>query len=1014
MKRIIFLLIILSSTCISNAQNLQKIDSLKRLLATTIHDTTRLTIYNTWGEEIYLHQTDSALLLWQMAESLAEKFLAATPLPKPEIEIGIKKNLATSLNNQGYIFNSQGQKSKALHYYIKSYKICEEIKDKKGLASSLNNIGYIYRNQGDIQKAVEYFNKSIQIQEEIGDKKGLATSFNNIGDIYRSQGDISKALDYFSKNLKMQEEIGDKKFIARSLHNFGYVYRDLGEIPKALDYFSRSLKMQEEIGDKKGIATTLNNIGVIYKNQGEITKALSNYSKSLKIKEEIGDKQGITVSLNNLGTIYKNQGEMNKLLPKMCDSMFSKALDCYANSLKISKEINYKQGIAQSLSNMGSIYNNQNETQKTIDCYKKSLKIFEEVEDKDDVSLTLAALGEQYLHQNKIVNALENAALSYKIARELGFPANINRAANLYFSTYITTAEYDKAEPYALEIVALDNKSVLLNFSILSEREQEMFLSTLVSDYMSFNSFALKRKQQNPAITEQVYNNTIKNKGLLLKSSTSMRKAVSTSNDTLLIKSYEKWIWYKKKIATFYTEGKDTKELEAYANELEKILIKGSQQFSDFKNLETLNWRDVQENLKIEEVAIEFVRVSQQQCAAPVEISTVVNREPKSPNDSILYAALIVRPGYKYPEMIPLFNEKDLQKLMLREKTNSDEQYVSELYSKDSNGSSSLYKLIFRPMERYLKSAKTLYFSPVGLLNKISFAAVSCGKDSLLSDKYKLNVLSNTREIINNYVGNKLPARATAVVYGGVMYDLKIDQIRTISSKQHIQINYPENATNLSGGWEYLLGTYKEAHFVNDIFLKNKLITYVNTGTAATEENFKHLGDSVSPTILHISTHGFFSPEPDAETFTRTQNIFKISKDPLWRSGLLLAGANYIWQTNNSIENVEDGVLTAWEISNINLRNTKLAVLSACETGLGDIKGTEGVFGLQRGFKMAGVDYIIMSLWQVPDEQTVELMTKFYNNCFVGMTIREAFRKAQNDLRKKQEPYYWAAFVLME
>ena len=135
------------------------------------------------------------------------------------------------------------------------------------------------------------------------------------------------------------------------------------------------------------------------------------------------------------------------------------------------------------------------------------------------------------------------------------------------------------------------------------------------------------------------------------------------------------------------------------------------------------------------------------------------------------------------------------------------------------------------------------------------------------------------------------------------------------------------------------------------------------------------------------------------------------------RSGLILAGGNYAWQTGKPFrDGLEDGILTAYEISQMNLSNTELVVLSACETGLGDIQGNEGVYGLQRAFKIAGVKYIIMSLWQVPDKQTSMLMTTFYKKWLEEkMSIPDAFHAAQKELRDiGLDPYQWAGFVLVE
>jgi CHAT domain-containing protein len=222
---------------------------------------------------------------------------------------------------------------------------------------------------------------------------------------------------------------------------------------------------------------------------------------------------------------------------------------------------------------------------------------------------------------------------------------------------------------------------------------------------------------------------------------------------------------------------------------------------------------------------------------------------------------------------------------------------------------------------------------------------------------------------------------------------------------------------------------------IEKLFKSNQITSTLYTGKQASEESFKHLADNgKSPELIHIATHGFFFPEIEPKkdeiekiifrSFEQAdssiqQNIsnepaFTSSENPLLRSGILLAGASRVWNKLPEIEGVEDGTLTAYEVSNMSLSNTQLIVLSACETGLGDIKGSEGVFGLQRAFKMAGVRYIIMSLWQVPDYQTSELMELFYTNWLNGMAIKEAFNMAQQTMRKKYNPFYWAAFVLIE
>jgi hypothetical protein len=175
-----------------------------------------------------------------------------------------------------------------------------------------------------------------------------------------------------------------------------------------------------------------------------------------------------------------------------------------------------------------------------------------------------------------------------------------------------------------------------------------------------------------------------------------------------------------------------------------------------------------------------------------------------------------------------------------------------------------------------------------------------------------------------------------------------------------------------------------------------------------------------SPTLIHVASHGFsipVRPKPvDFHGFGNHVERFHWSEDPLRRAGLIFSGANQVWMGNPAPEGMADGILSAAEIAVMDLSDTRLVVLSACQTGLGDIVGNEGVFGLQRAFKLAGVDLVIASLWRVPDEETAEFMGLFYRHFAEGMEVREAFHVAQEAMKEKYrgEPFKWGAFVLME
>jgi CHAT domain-containing protein len=266
-----------------------------------------------------------------------------------------------------------------------------------------------------------------------------------------------------------------------------------------------------------------------------------------------------------------------------------------------------------------------------------------------------------------------------------------------------------------------------------------------------------------------------------------------------------------------------------------------------------------------------------------------------------------------------------------------------------------------------------------------------------------------------------------AVLLGGIQFerDSTIHQGESmLASRSRGELSFVSvDATLRGGSWNYLAGTEREVNAIEKIMQGAALNVQVKKGFEASEEAFKNIvaNGTPSPRIMHIATHGYFFPDPKSKSVAsgsvdQNEPVFKISDHPMLRSGLILAGGNAAWQGKQTLEGKEDGIVTAYEISQMNLSNTELVVLSACETGLGDIQGNEGVYGLQRAFKIAGVRYLIMSLWQVPDKQTSLLMTTFYKKLLEDkMTIPEAFHAAQKQLRDNGlDPYNWAGFVLVE
>jgi CHAT domain-containing protein len=485
-------------------------------------------------------------------------------------------------------------------------------------------------------------------------------------------------------------------------------------------------------------------------------------------------------------------------------------------------------------------------------------------------------------------------------------------------------------------------------------------------------------------LTGQAFDVALFSKNLALQTHTSMREMIAGFNDRDTKSAYVEWTDLKRSLVDVLsktTRGNTLDSLEQLVAQKERQLAGMLQPFRDKSRV--IRYQDVLSALEPGACAIEFI-------------------EFKKPGltytDEVYYAALVLTPFDTTPHFLPLFEEKQLAALL--DKTGNDARQASNLYAAARSGElldaapaygTALYKLIWRPIDSLLntpavgggrgEAIQTVYFSPSGLLHRVAFAALPAGGKKVLSDQYALRQLGSTRALVVKTPEPAAQNRAAAI-FGGVEYDRN-----TASPAAGALADVPDNRlwelidrprSVTEEDFDYLPGTLQEARRLGQLLAHHSVRASTHTGAQASEEALKALGaDTVkSPDILHIATHGFFFPDPEksrGERFSE-ENAFRWNENPLLRSGLVMAGANAAWTGQTTPGRLEDGIATAYEISHLNLSNTKLAVLSACQTGLGDIKGSEGVYGLQRAFKMAGVDYLLVSLWQAPDQETAEFM----------------------------------------
>jgi len=551
--------------------------------------------------------------------------------------------------------------------------------------------------------------------------------------------------------------------------------------------------------------------------------------------------------------------------------------------------------------------------------------------------------------------------------------------ASLYFSMN----KKDDAKNLFIETIKFFESYLLNMFNNLGERERENFYSFLTGFFSQFYYYSIIESPSYPELSSLLFNLRISSKSILLNTSNKIKRQILLSNDRVLIDLYDEVQSMKQMISQYQNSQSVSRSERSKHDSLNKVLSEKDNQLSKHASFyaaekKQYSWQDVKSTLGKGEAAIEIIRVKKWDF-----------QKMKSTN-TVLYAALIITSKTKkYPELILFNNGNQLEEKYIQYYKNTVRFQKEDTLS---------YDKFWSPLKKHLKGIKTVYFSPDGVFNSINLQTLyNVEKKKYLMEEVDVRIVTSTKDLltvesstmINNYV----------VMVGNPDFGEESVTIDNRSINTALTLDSLERS-----GISSLPGTKKEIDIISELFRQKGWREDIWTQQDATEEKLKNM---FKPKVLHIATHGFFEPDSDDHSYRN---------NPLHRSGLLLSGAEKVFQKDGTYiqSGEEDGILTAFEAMNLNIENTELVVLSACETGLGEIRNGEGVYGLQRALKVAGARSILISLWKVNDQVTQELMVDFYTNWLGGMSKREALKKTQLKLKEKyKSPFYWGAFVLI-
>ena len=893
---------------------------------------------------------------------------------------------------------------------------------------NLTNLIVLYEQKGEYQKSLQIYDQILPVKKHFFSEDHplfidlyciMANVYYGTGELKKTETTLKRVLE---ASLKRLDEEHSTYFTA--INTLGVLYTDIGEYTKAEPLLLKSLKIRKELfGDSNvRVYITLIHLGNLYSSFGNYTQAEYYYREALAVTKV--DK----LSYENRYSVLLCLGQT-----ALRTGFQERAIALFEEASEIQKQRfgeNHPEYLT-SLSVMAEafdvpVYGNDSIAENM---YLKILHNRKEV------------LGDKhpdyFLTVNKLVLFYQSRGQYEKMqnlyTQLTGFLETLSPDHHMYLPLLNNIAcaqemvgEYDKAKTNLIKSFDQLKEYARKNLSTLSEQEREMIWDKMSDNLGYFKYFSGKYKDTDASISSLAYDCELFSKSILLNSNQQVQRALIESGDEYLLALWESMKKVKEYVtrmdeiikgldkefaSTFLLSPsidiyefllalnnqeliesyetdmlplkKEREEYNAFIHQTEKEMfthsLAGIQHLQNF----SIGWEDVKKSLKDNQLAIEFIQYAE----SDFKLGGFEGNQ---------YYALLVGPTSEYPEMIYLCNEYELKAAM-----------------EESRYGSKVYKLIWGPISRYLKGVTNVYIAPCGLLNGISFAALK-HKSQYLSDKYTIHNLLSTKDILNIGINeHKALSENTALLLGGADFGLMPEDLVSIDSADRGQ------------GFSYLAGSKKEVQVIEKLLLEQKWKVSLLVGNEASESNFKSLSTLLSPTVVHISTHGFYFPLYDYEKdprddegnaiFPEKENIYEKSDNPLLRSGLAFSGANQVWRGEEVSIDEEDGVLTAYEVANLNLANTKLVVLSACETGLGDMIGSEGIYGLQRAFRLAGAQHLIVSLWSVPDAETEKLMTRFYSHWLNGADIRTAFSNAQKELKKEHpEPEKWAGFILIE
>jgi len=915
-----------------------------------------------------------------------------------------RQHEAEVLNNIGVVYRSLGLQQKSIESYQQALPLRRAAGDRKGLAITLDNIGLAYLDAGELQKALDHFNQALALFRELNERAGVANTLNNIGGVHLTWGDHRKALEYFGQALELRRALGQRREEAIALNNIGSVHDLLGEAQKALDYHHQALELRRVLGQRSMEAASINNIGFVYDSLGEKQKALEHYKQALDLFRAVSDRNGEASTLNNIGAFY-----LNTLREPQT------ALEYYRQALEMRRALGQRIDEAIMLDNIGIVYNGLGDAPKAVEYHRQALDMRRALGHRLGEAASLTNLGAAHFAMGELQTALDYFSQALTLHRTMG--SRNMEAITLYGIAMVERARgnLDEARLRMEESLSIIEA---LRGKAASQDLRASFLAQKQDYYEFYTDLLMRLHQLEPSKGHDLAALQASERArarslieLLAEARIDVEFGIAPGLKQRERASHSRIAWIQSRLIEAYSQPKpDQTRISMLEEELKKADAEREQ----------LNM----------EIRQKHPRYAALQYPSPpglkaiqslLDDRTLLLEYALGKDTSFLFA--VSRDDFlvaRLPSASSIAEQVEALRAIITA------QPQRNTLAKQIDHSRQLYRELIEPAGKLLSGKQKLIIVPSGILHYLPFEVLlSSGEERTLATAgsgvwpylvrdYAISYVPSAGVLasLRSRPEERPERRKTLLALADPVYGNETGaEASTVRSRLR-------GAFSDERSWKLgrLMESRREVEQIAGLYARDQVSLLL--GEQASEENVKTAGRLGQYRFIHFATHGLLNEErPQYSGLILTLPRGGEAPAPASKNSGPPVPQASDGAPQSAIRNpqLEDGLLQVYEVFNLKL-NADLVVLSACETGLGkEVKG-EGLIGLTHAFLYARTPSVLVSLWNVQDRSTADVMVKFYQQLDRGQDKTEALRQAKLKLIQNSRyahPYYWAPFILI-